>query len=456
MDFSSFRHKLRYASFFIPFRFQLIMLVAALLLAWRWMQKTNVLPDTAYTTIIALFIKMTLWFIAILLILAFLTSIIPWLFFLLQKKHGNIKFSIRTSSKEKAFSDKQEVTINIKPILRPFMGFVRLRLQYDKDNISPKFSLLDKNQKLQFFSTSINGTYYWPLPDIKEYNVSDSLIYFEDMLQIFSFATKVPTADKFFVQPDTKGYNELKVQPKKTVETETRIEQIRKVEGEYLNYKNFENNDDVRRIVWKIYAKNKELVIRIPETNDPYASHVYFYASFYNDMSGALYEDFNNVFLNLYKTITWNAFNQLSKQEVEVRFIPDQEMRTGNVEGILEKIKYAISTSEWQKDRDIQSYFRKEDASVLCVSSLTNVKQLEPILERAGRDLVVIFVQLSKAFYGFRIKDWFQYVFVKPSPHSLDKLRLAWNVSPLKRKLMENEREILEALNKTDVEKVIV
>ncbi len=456
MDFSSFRQKLQYTSFFIPFRFQLIMLLTALLLAWRWMQKTNLLPETAYTAIIALFIKMSLWFIAALLLLSLLTTIFPYLIFLLQKKNGHVKFSITTSSKEKKFSEKQEVVINIHPILRPFMGFVRLRLKYDNNNISPKFSLLDRNQKLQFFSTSINGVYYWPLPDIKEYNVSDSIIYFEDMLQLFSFATKIPSADKFYVQPDIKSYEELKVQPKKTVETNTRIDQIRKVEGEFLNYKNFENNDDVRRIVWKIYAKNKELVIRIPETNDPYASHVYFYSSFYNDISGNLYNDFNNVFLNLFKTVTWNAFSQLSKQDVEIKFIPDQEMRTGNVDGAMEKIKYAISTCEWQNQRDIQSYFRKDDASVLCVSSLTNVKQLEPILERAGHDLVIIFVQLSRAFYGFKIKDWFQYMFIKPSPHSLDKLRLAWNVSPLKRKITENEEAILKLLNNTDCEKIII
>jgi hypothetical protein len=456
MDLRAFTHKLRYSSFFIPFRFQLVLLVVALLLAWRWMNKTNLLPETSYSAIISLFIEMSMWFFGVLLAFSLLTSIIPWLFMLLQKKQGNVKFQIKTSSKENKSADKQEVFISINPILRPFMGFVRLRLKYDKNSISEKFSLLDNKQRIQFFPTSISGYYYWPLPDIKEYNVSSSIIYFEDMLQLFSFAVKLDTSDKFYVQPDQRKYEDLKVQPKKTVETNTRIEQIRKVEGEFLNYKNFENNDDVRRIVWKIYAKNKELVIRIPETNDPYASHVYFYASFYNDLSGNLYEEFNNVFLNLFKTVTWNAFNQLSKQEVEVKFIPDQEMRLGNVENSFERIKYAISTSEWHKNKDIRSYFRKEDASVLVVSSLTNVKQLEPIFESACRDLVVIFVQLSKAFYGFKIKDWFQWVFVKPSPHSLDKLRLAWNVSPLKKRITENEKDILDALSKTDCEKIIV
>ena len=106
------------------------------------------------------------------------------------------------------------------------------------------------------------------------------------------------SSGNFFNGPPLKATGNIIVQPKKTEETNMRIEEMRKVEGELLNYKNFETNDDVRRIVWKIYAKNKELVVRIPETNDPYASHIYFYASFYNAISNDVYEEFNEVFLD--------------------------------------------------------------------------------------------------------------------------------------------------------------
>ena len=34
--------------------------------------------------------------------------------------------------------------------------------------------------------------------------------------------------------------------PRKTEDTATRIEEIKKVEGEHINYKNFESNDDVQ------------------------------------------------------------------------------------------------------------------------------------------------------------------------------------------------------------------
>ncbi len=155
-----------------------------------------------------------------------------------------------------------------------------------------------------------------------------------------------------------------------------RIDEMRKVEGEFLNYKNFETNDDVRRIVWKIYAKNKELVVRIPETNDPYASHVYFYASFYNNISNDFYKKFNDVFLNSYKTIVWNVFEQLYSQNNSIKYITDQEVKSVYADDELQKIKYIISTSVWQQSKDIASYFNNQYGSVICISSLTDAKQL--------------------------------------------------------------------------------
>ena len=463
MNFALIKNKIRHRSFFVPFRFQIVLLTIVLFAAYYWLKKTSVLPETSYTAIIDLFIMVAMAFIAAVFTISFITAILPWLFFLFNKKRGKISIKVKTASLTLTLStngeggnEKQQVSINIIPILRPLFGYIRLRLHYDDENISPKFSLINNQSKTQFFSSSLNGIYNWPLPEIKEYKVSNAIIYFEDMFQFFSFAATLPAQDNFFTQPDNNTTAALKVQPKKTEDTNTRIEQIRKVQGEFLNYKNFENNDDVRRIVWKIYAKNKELVVRIPETNDPYASHVYFYASYYNAMATGLYSDFYPVLLNYYKTMVWNAYRQLSKQNVLIKYIPDQESKTTFADDPLEKIKYIISTSEWQTQKDLQNYFKKEEASVLCISSLINAQEVENILDRTGKDLVIIFVQLSNAFSKIKIKDWLQWVFIKPEEDGLDKLRLMWNMSPLKRKITENENKIKAILSKSESEALVV
>lgn len=456
MNFASLRNKMRYGGFFIPFRFQVILLIVALFGAYYWLKKTSVLPETAYTAIIELFITVTLAFMAAVFAISFITAVMPWLLLLFNKRRENILIKVNTVSKQNTFTKKQQVSININPILRPLFGYIRLRLHYDDKNISPKFSLINTRGN-QIFSSSFNGIYNWPLTEIKEYKVSSAIIYFEDMFQFFSFAATLPVHDNFYTQPENYSVSELKVQPKKTEDINTRIDQMRKVQGEFLSYKNFENNDDVRRIVWKIYAKNKELVVRVPETNDTYASHVYFYASFYNVMETTIYSDLYVVFLNYFKTSVWNAYHQVSKQNVLIKYIPDQESKkTPAADDPAEKIKYIISTSNWQNQKDVQQYFKKEAASVLCISSLIDAREVEIILDKTGKDLVIIFVQLSKAFNKINITDWLQWVFVKPEKDSIDKLRLAWNFSPLKSKIIANENKIKELLTKSESEVLVV
>lgn len=456
MNFASIKNSLKRISFFVPFRFQIILLTVVLLIAFYWLKKISLLPDTAYTAIIELFITVAMAFIAAVFAIGFVTALLPWLFFLFNKKQGNISIKLKTATKQNTFNERQQVNIQINPILRPVFGYIRLRLHYDNENISPKFSLISNQSKNQFFSSSLNGIYNWPLPEIKEYKVSKAIIYFEDMFQFFSFAATLPARDNFFTQPENNSISSIKVKPKKTEDTNIRIDKIRKVEGEFLNYKNFENNDDVRRIVWKIYAKNKELVVRIPETNDPYASHIYFYASFYNAMGTGLYSEFYPIFLNYFKTNVWNTYHQLSKQNVLIKYIPDQDSKVSFADDPLEKIKYIISTSEWQTQKELHHYFKKEDSSVLCISSLINAEEVENILDKTGKDLVIIFVKLSNAFSKVNIKDWLQWIFIKPEEDGLNQMRLMWNLSPLKRKITVNENKIETLLTKSESEILIV
>jgi hypothetical protein len=335
-------------------------------------------------------------------------------------------------------------------------GYIRLRLRYDKNNISPKFAPISQELKKHFFSMQTKGVYNWPFKNIKEYDIHTGIIYFEDFFQFFSFTSQLSVNNNFYTQPLKAATGKVIVQPKKTEDTNMRIEEMRKVTGEYLNYKNFETNDDVRRIVWKIYAKNKELVVRIPETNDPYASHIYFYASFYNAVSNDVYEEFNSVFLDNFKTVIWNVYEQLYRQNELIQYIPDQETKTFYADDVIQKTKYIISTSSWQRQNNLNTYFNKQYASVLCISSVTDAKKLEEILENTGKSLTVVFVQLSKSFSNIKVKDWLQWIFVNPEKKSSEKLQLAFSLSPLRKKILDNEKSITELLKTSECESLIL
>ncbi len=455
MSSPTIKQRLQRIGFFVPFRIHLVLLIIVLVWAAYWLQKNNALPETFRTAVISLFLTVTYWFALSVIVVSFLSAFIPWLFFLLNKKNKRSSLKIKMGEDEKALNKNQQVTISITNIIKPLFGYIRLRLLYDGQNISPKFSPVLRSKK-NFFSSQLSGKYNWPIKHIKEYNISSGIIYFEDFFHFFSLAVRHSAKSNFFTPPPKMSTVELVVKPKKTEETNTRIEEIRKVEGEFLNYKNFENNDDVRRIVWKIYAKNKELVVRIPETNDPYASHIYFYASFHNAISNEIYDDFNTIFLNYFKTITWNSYEQLSRQNVLLQFIPDQQTKTYYADDEIQKVKYLISTASWQQQNDLLQYFNRFNASVLCISSFSDAAQVTEILEKAGKGLAIVFIKLSNSFEKTNITDWLQWLFIKPESNSPDKLKLAFNLSPLKRILVNNEKKINQLLEKSECEILII
>lgn len=451
MNIATLREKIRRTGYFIPFRAHLLLLIIALFFAAAWLRKNNALPDTSRTAIINVFISVTFWFALSIIIVSFLSAFIPWIIFLLSAKKNKSILKIKASG-QRNNNDQQQLLVNISNIFKPLFGYIRLRLLYDGKNISPKFAPVVLGAKKSFFNPHINGSYNWPLQNIKEYDINVGIIYFEDFFQFFSFSTALDSVGNFFTHPPSASSTPIIVQPKKTEDTNMRIEEIRKVEGEFINYKNFENNDDVRRIVWKIYAKNKELVVRIPETNDPYASHIYFYVSFYNSISNDAYEEFNAIFLDNFKTVAWNIYEQLYRQNQLVQFIPDQDTKIFYADDQAQKVKYIISTSVWQKNNPLLNYFNKQYGSILCISSLTDAKQLEETLEKTGKGLTIIFVRLRKSFAIVNVMDWLKWIFVKPEKNSAEKLQLAFNLSPLRKQILDNEKIIKEILAKSESE----
>jgi hypothetical protein len=448
MTINGFRNKFKQAGFYIPFTLYFFLFAIAGIIAWKVLHKNLQENETAFADIFSLLIRVVAFFSVILLGLALLSVLISLIFFLYKRKKTGTDFRLSTDLKESELHQKQTVRLYIHPVLKPFFGFVKLRLQYDEQHFSNKFSLMENKQN-KLFSTTIEGTYHWPLPAIKEYHVQKAILYFEDVFQFFSFAVDLSASNHFFTQPTALDRPAMKVAPRKTEETTTRIEELRKVEGEYLNYKNFENNDDVRRIVWKIYAKNKELVVRIPEIMDPYASHIYLYASFFNDFDTAGSTPVEVPFLNYYKVMIWTVYQNLVKQGFDVRYIPDQELAKRHTGDEQQGVKYSISTSHWQKNLDLRAYCKTKDASVVMINSLSDAGQVQELIEKHGNDITFIFVKLTEGLKKHNMFDWVQWLFVQNEKNDMEVYKSAWATAfNLRPKITQNEKRLQEILEK--------
>ena len=290
------------------------------------------------------------------------------------------------------------------------------------------------------------------MPDIKEYSITGGFVFFEDMLQLFSLPVRQRISGHFYQEPESMLLAEKEALPRKANDTNIRIDQMRRVEGDYLNYKDFESGDDVRRIVWKLYAKNRELVVRTPEIFNPFASHIYFYASFHTQLNVLQREGaFAAEMLNYYKNHTWTIYEALSRKEFSVKFIPDQELQLPEAINEAALVKRRISNCVWQKERSLTDYFEPKSGSVICISSMNTEEEVRQMLDQCSNETVVYFIRLSGCFRVFAPWAWFIRIFVKAPEDRLKKIRSRWLLSPMRFQILKREKEISALLQASNV-----
>jgi hypothetical protein len=456
MKWKQIKWKLQYLWQYFPFTLNTVLCSIAGWGAYRLLYTPTPKGDepSPFLPFIILMGKLALWFVAALVGLSVLSTFFSYFYYLWLRGRKGYKLQVEfTTETKKGKKNKLFLNARLEGVIRPILGFIKGRLYYDDNVFTDRFSLLSNKRKEQsLWRAAIMGKSRLNLPDIKEYDLKGGFLYFQDMLHLFSLAVAQPIGGHFYQPPVLTGQDETDVFPKKTETMDVRIEQLRRVEGEQLNYKDFESGDDVRRIVWKVYAKNRELVVRVPELYEPYASHLYFYASFYADVKAQwISEGYLKEMLNYYKNNVWTIYDTLSHKEWDMRFIPDQSFNIPEQLSDEEKTARIISNSNWHKDVSLQHYFNPKSGTVLCVSSFTDPQELINVLDRCDTSTVVYFVKVSNVFKQFAALNLLSRLILLPPQDRLSKLRTRWTFSPIRYQVRSREKEIEEILHKSHV-----
>jgi len=456
MDRKQIKWKIRYYMQYFPFTLNTLICGLAIWGAYKILYKPVPKGDgpSPFLPFILLMGKMVLWFVVGLVGISILSTFVSYFYYLwLRSKQGNkLEVTFDTETK-KGKENKLYLNARLNGAIRPLLGFVKGRLFYDDNVMTDKFSLLSNKRKEQSLKrVAITGRGRMLLPDIKEYDIKGGFVYFQDMLHLFSLACQQPLSGHFYQPPVLTGKEDADVFPKKTETMDVRIEQLRRVEGEPLNYKDFEAGDDIRRIVWKVYARNRELVVRVPEMFEPYASHLYFYASFYAAVKTQwMGEGYLKEMLNYYKNSVWTVYDTLSHKEWEMRYIADQSFNIPEQLTEEEKTARIISNSVWHRDTPLQQYFNTKSGTVLCISSLTDPQELRNILDRCDASTVVYFVKVSNVFKHYAALNLLGRLIFQPLQDRLSKLRTRWTFSPMRLQVQRREKEIQEILDRSSV-----
>lgn len=456
MNRKQIKWRFRYWVQYFPFTINTLLCLVAIWLLHRILYQPVPKGDepSPMRPFIVLMGKMAFWFAIGFIGLSVLSTFFSWLYYLWLRRNRQSKLQVSfTTETKKGKNSKLFMNAVLEGVRRPVLGFVKGRLFYDDHDMTDKFSLLSNKRKEQsLWRAAISGRSRMELPDIKEYQLKGGFIFFEDMLHLFSLAAAQPIGGQFYQPPVLEDEEDKSVFPKKTETMDVRIEQMRRVEGEYHNYKDFESGDDVRRIVWKVYAKNRDLVVRVPEMFEPYASHLYFYASFHASVKAAwMNEGYLKEMLNYYKNGVWTVYDALSHKEWDMRYIPDQSLTVPEHLDEAEKTARIISNSAWHADKPLGKYFNARQGAVLCISSLTDTEELRSILDQCNASTVVYFIKTSQVFRHFVALGWIRRLIFLPPKDRLSKLRSRWTFSPIRIQVHKREKEIEEMLNKSAV-----
>lgn len=459
MNWKKLKRQVTYYLQYSPFTFNTFVCIAVVLIAYKLLYKPLSSDSAPFLPFILLMMKMTFIFGITVVTLSILSTIATWSYYLwLQRKKG-VRLQLQfTTDTVKGKGTRLFMNTTLEGVRRPILGFVKGRLFYDDNQLTDKFSLLSNKRKdKNIWRAAITGRSRLKLPDIKEYELRGGFIFFEDMLHIFSLAVAQPVSGHFYQPPILSTHEDYEVFPKKTESMDVRIEEMRRVEGEYLNYKDFEAGDDVRRIVWKVYAKNRDLVVRVPEMFEPYASHLYLYASFHAAIKAQwLTEDYLKEMLNYYKNSVWTVYDALSRKEWEMRLIPEQSFNVPEHLSITEKNARIISNSQWQKDVSLSRYFNPRQGAVLCISSFTDPEELQHVLEQCDGSTIVYFVKCSKVFSHSVTWNWLKRLIFLPPKDRLNKLKTRWVFAPIRFQVQKKEKQIEEILRKSAVRSGII
>lgn len=399
----------------------------------------------SFLPIVLLLAKVTLIILSIVVGISLISTIISFLIFRSRSKGQRALFQLNLST-----SAEQNNTVLIQPSLnntyRPFLGYISGRLVLNDQRLSDPFVLASTRfRKNSLWIAAVYGNNTLTFPDIREYQVSGTLLYFEDMLRLIKLPVRQDQVASFFNPPRADVNKEPAVQPQAAREQDIRIEQLRNVPGDYLNYKQFEYGDDVRRIVWKVYGKNREFIVRNPEIRDPYASRIEMYASFHNSLFAVVPDTaIVNTLLNTYKNAVWSIYRSLAEQqEWELIYVPEQSFPK-HFEDPAEKVAHLIAQSEWQNDTRLEQYFDLKKGTVYCIHSLTDAAELEQFLANGGADKFIYMCYLSDAFKQKR-KSLLKRIFFYEEDQE-NRNQSSWLLSPLKARILKNEATLTRIL----------
>ena len=425
---------------FLPLKINALFFTIVLFIAVYFIKTEFVIEDTYNFLYLELFAWLVGSFVAIIIGVGFLHTLACYLHFVINRKNSTPKIEIGLNDSIKGEAGKVPVLISLPKAWLPLLGFIKIKIEFENGKLSETIVINKFSKGFEKLQPKEGATVIW-LPDRKQYHAKGFIISFIDYLEFFRFTLYKKTKNGFYLHSSEMDIAPQEINPSKTKEELQKIKTSRKIEGDFLNYKDFESGDDVRRIVWKIFAKNRELVIRTPEVINPYASHIKFHTSFYNLISRDLTSAFATSMLNYFKDVVYNICLSIQKTDKKVEFTIDQEINEFISVHEKDRVGFQLSAANWQNDRSVTDA-KISGESIVCISTLISIEELTTLIEK--KSLNIFIVKVSRHLDHQNLFN-FKNLFLRTDEKS-ELNKLAWFASATRKKVKKNEKAIEELI----------
>lgn len=424
---------------FLPLRRNGFYFTVFVLMGILFLRREFYQPDSQFNPYLELFAWLTGTFALLVIGTGLLYTLVCWIYLLANSRKISAGISIGLEDGQKGQVGKVPVRLSLSKTLMPLIGYLKMWVVFEDKSVAGPVILNTFSKGWKDLLPKEGDANLW-LTERKQYDIKGFVISCEDYLQFFRFSAFKEAKRSFYLYPPKVDVPAQEITPSKSEEMVERIKTSRRVEGDYLSYKDFETGDDVRRIVWKIFAKNKELVVRIPEIINPYASHIHFFGSFYNSLSYDRLSDYSSGMLNYYKDMIYNVCLSLERSERKVQFNIDQPINDGITVEQKDEMAYKLSCAQWQAELPATDLQVPASEAIICVSSLTPADELEELINR--RPVSLFIVKASKYLDDQNLFNWKNMFLRTERTNELSKL--SWVLSKLRRKIRQNEKKISE------------
>lgn len=387
-------------------------------------------------------LQMGFFLLAAALLLALLSTAIAWLYFRKTAVRKAQKIALSLAAQANDFHSYQLLRTGS---FAPFWGNVQTVLSFSDNEHTVPVALQPKGfwgWKKESLQTATGALH---LRHTKEYRLEAVRFWFRDAFGLFALPVTVDAKDIFLRTPDALDGSHLTVKPRRANELTERVDTMQRVEGDLYNSRVFATGDDMRRILWSVYARNRELMVRIPEIFEPYASVLTVFAAFKATLPTTFSptEEAVQTALDFYKSAVWTVYQDLSKNGKELSFLLTGVTTSRSKP---ETVRQAIAAAHW----DAAEALPDSKTQVIVFSSLATPEDLVALLDAFSRKRSVVLVRLSEAFNTKSKSSFLSRILFRSSREGKEARLQQLRSRMLAAQLRQREEKLLSILHEYD------